>query len=100
MRLAGTVHIDLQDQPIGKDKNGKPVFLKDLWPSPEEVNEVVGKAITKEMYATEYSSRSSSCPARRWRRSGSPAGDFTIRDSTSSHRRRGSVSRRRHQTGR
>src|SRR5437870_4275955 len=52
--LAGTVHIDLQDQPIGNDKAGKPVFLKDLWPSPEEVNEVVGKAITQEMYATEY----------------------------------------------
>jgi aconitate hydratase len=52
--LAGTVHIDLQDQPIGNGKDGKPVFLKDLWPSPEEVNEVVGKAITKEMYATEY----------------------------------------------
>jgi aconitate hydratase len=52
--LAGTVHIDLQDQPIGNGKDGKPVFLKDIWPSPEEVNEVVGKAITKEMYATEY----------------------------------------------
>src|SRR6266576_2145403 len=52
--LAGTVHIDLQDQPIGNGKDGKPVFLKDLWPSPEEVNEVVGEAITKEMYATEY----------------------------------------------
>ncbi len=52
--LAGTVHIDLQDQPIGNGKDGQPVFLKDLWPSPEEVNEVVGKAITKEMYATEY----------------------------------------------
>ncbi len=52
--LAGTVHIDLQDQPIGTDKDGKPVFLKDLWPTPEEVNEVVGRAITQEMYATEY----------------------------------------------
>src|SRR5881296_494128 len=52
--LAGTVHIDLQDQPIGNDKSGKPVFLKDIWPTPDEVNEVVGKAITKEMYATEY----------------------------------------------
>src|SRR5437763_13668146 len=52
--LAGTVHIDLQDQPLGNDKSGKPVFLKDLWPSPEEVNEVVAKAITQEMYATEY----------------------------------------------
>src|SRR5205814_1606056 len=55
--LAGTVHIDLQDQPIGNGTDGKPVFLKDLWPSPEEVNEVVGKAITKEMYATEYGKR-------------------------------------------
>src|SRR3989440_8834200 len=52
--LAGTVHIDLQDQPIGNDKDGKPVFLKDIWPTPEEVNKVVGRAITKEMYATEY----------------------------------------------
>src|SRR2546427_9401806 len=52
--LAGTVHIDLEDQPIGTGKDGKPVFLKDLWPTPEEVNAVVGKAITQEMYATEY----------------------------------------------
>ena len=52
--LAGTVHIDLEDQPIGNGKDGKPVFLKDIWPSPEEVNEVVAKAITQEMYATEY----------------------------------------------
>jgi aconitate hydratase len=52
--LAGTVHIDLQDQPIGNSRNGKPVFLKDLWPTPEEVNDVVGKTITQEMYATEY----------------------------------------------
>ena len=52
--LAGTVHIDLQDQPVGNGKDGRPVFLKDIWPSPEEVNEVVAKAITQEMYATEY----------------------------------------------
>jgi aconitase A len=52
--LAGTVHIDLQDQPIGNAKDGEPVFLKDLWPTQEEVNEVMGKAITQEMYATEY----------------------------------------------
>ncbi len=52
--LAGTVHIDLADQPIGDDKNGKPVFLKDIWPTQEEVNVVMGSAITNEMYATEY----------------------------------------------
>src|SRR6266550_4298257 len=52
--LAGTVHIDMADQPVGNDKAGKPVFLKDIWPSPDEVNELMGKAITQEMYATEY----------------------------------------------
>jgi aconitate hydratase len=54
--LAGTVHIDMQDQPIGNGKDGKPVFLKDVWPTQEEVNAVMGKAITQEMYATEYAS--------------------------------------------
>ena len=52
--LAGTVHIDLQDQPIGDDKAGKPVFLKDIWPSPEEVNEVMGRSISQEMFREEY----------------------------------------------
>src|SRR2546421_6055377 len=52
--LAGTVHIDLQDQPLGNDKSGNPVFLKDLWPTPEEVNEVVGRSISQQMFAEEY----------------------------------------------
>src|SRR5213594_3967180 len=52
--LAGTVHIDLQDQPIGNDKDGKPVFLKDNWPSPEEVNEVAGRVLKREFFTEEY----------------------------------------------
>jgi len=52
--LAGTVHIDLADQPIANDEDGKPVFLKDIWPTPEQVNEVVASAITQEMFQTEY----------------------------------------------
>src|SRR5882672_9619898 len=52
--LAGTVAIDLADQPIGNDKHSKPVFLKDIWPTQEEVNAVMAAAITKEMYTTEY----------------------------------------------
>src|SRR5437867_3826708 len=52
--LAGTVHIDMSDQPLGNDRHGAPVFLKDIWPTPDEVNEVAGKAITQEMYTTEY----------------------------------------------
>src|SRR5437016_4106180 len=52
--LAGTVHIDLQDQPIGNGKDGKPVFLKDIWPTPEEVNEVAGRVLKQEFFTEEY----------------------------------------------
>jgi aconitate hydratase len=52
--LAGTVHIDLQDQPLGNAKDGMPVFLKDIWPSPDEVNEVMGRSITQDMFREEY----------------------------------------------
>jgi len=52
--LAGTVHIDMADQPLGNDRAGKPVFLKDIWPTPDEVNEAMGQSITQEMYTTEY----------------------------------------------
>src|SRR5438128_2611635 len=52
--LAGTVHIDMADQPLGNDKAGKPVFLKDIWPTPDELIEAMGRSITQEMYTTEY----------------------------------------------
>jgi aconitate hydratase len=52
--LAGTVHIDLEDEPLGDGKDGKPVFLKDIWPTPEDVSKVMEASITEEMYATEY----------------------------------------------
>ena len=52
--LAGTVHIDMEDEPIGNGKDGKPVFLKDIWPTPDEVGRLMEASITEEMYATEY----------------------------------------------
>ena len=52
--LAGSVSIDLSDQPLGNGKDGKPVFLKDIWPAPAEVSELIGTAITQEMFTTEY----------------------------------------------
>ena len=39
--LAGTVDIDLENDPIGKDKDGNDVYFKDIWPTSEEVEEVV-----------------------------------------------------------
>src|SRR5206468_11279618 len=56
--LAGTVNIDLADQPLGNGKEGKPVFLKDIWPAPAEINEVIGKAISTEKFAPEYAKTS------------------------------------------
>ncbi|MCR9142036.1 MAG: aconitate hydratase AcnA [bacterium] len=52
--LAGTVDIDLQNDPLGKDKDGKDVFLKDIWPSSQEVQELLSKNITPEMYRDRY----------------------------------------------
>src|ERR1700733_9224903 len=53
--LAGRVDIDLENDPIGADQNGKNVYLKDIWPSPEEVNAVVKRSVRSEMFHKEYS---------------------------------------------
>lgn len=52
--LAGTVHQDLTTEPVGYAPGGQPVFLRDLWPSPAEVERVVQTAIHREMFAREY----------------------------------------------
>jgi len=51
--LAGTVDIDLTSEPIGTDKDGKPVYLKDLWPSSREIAEIMN-SITPEMFQRTY----------------------------------------------
>ncbi|MCB9111548.1 MAG: aconitate hydratase AcnA [Anaerolineales bacterium] len=52
--LAGTVDIDLNNDPLGTDADGKEVYLKDLWPTQQEVHEAVSKYITAEMFADKY----------------------------------------------
>ena len=53
--LAGTVHIDLTKDPVGRTRDGKPVMLSELWPSPAEVNEVVQRCVQQDMFKREYS---------------------------------------------
>jgi aconitate hydratase len=53
--LAGTVDIDLTKEPIGEDINGEAVYLRDIWPSPEEVRDVVAKSVTPELFEQNYS---------------------------------------------
>jgi aconitate hydratase len=52
--LAGTVNIDFESEPIGKDKDGNDVFFKDVWPSTAEVNDVVKQSVTPELFRKEY----------------------------------------------
>ncbi|CAN5478959.1 aconitate hydratase AcnA [soil metagenome] len=52
--LAGTTNIDLTKDPIGQGKDGKPVMLKDIWPSQREVNETVASCIEPAMFINQY----------------------------------------------
>jgi aconitate hydratase len=52
--LAGTMDIDLTSQPLGQDKNGQDVFLKDIWPSSQEVAELVERTVTREAFQSKY----------------------------------------------
>ncbi len=52
--LAGTVDIDLTRDPIGDDINGEAVYLRDIWPTQQEVRDLVAKSITPELFAENY----------------------------------------------
>jgi aconitate hydratase len=52
--LAGRMDVDLTTEPLGNDTAGKPVFLKDIWPSPQEIEKTVRAAVTTAQYSKEY----------------------------------------------
>ena len=52
--LAGRMDIDLQKEPIGKGSDGKDVYLRDIWPDPQEVRETMRGAVKTEMFSKEY----------------------------------------------
>jgi len=52
--LAGTMDIDLTSEPIGQDKDGNDVFMKDLWPTQAEVAELVEQTVTREAFQSKY----------------------------------------------
>jgi aconitate hydratase len=53
--LAGTIDIDLASEPLGAGKDGKPVFLKDIWPSNDEVAKAVEQCVGRDMFLKQYS---------------------------------------------
>lgn len=52
--LAGTVNIDLQNDPLGYDQNDQPVYLKDIWPTSAEIKEAIGLSVSPEMFRAKY----------------------------------------------
>ena len=52
--IAGTVNIDLATEPLGTGNDGKPVYLKDIWPSQKEVDDAVASFVTREQFTHEY----------------------------------------------
>lgn len=52
--LAGSVQIDLTSEPLGMDKAGKPVFLKDIWPTNKEIQAFIAKNVTKAIFKAKY----------------------------------------------
>ena len=52
--LAGSMDVDLFNDPLGQDQDGNDVFMKDIWPSAKDVEDVIATAITSEMFTTDY----------------------------------------------
>jgi aconitate hydratase len=84
--LAGTMDIDLVREPLGSDPDGRPVFLADLWPSPEEVASVVRDAVAQEMFTRDYADVFQGDD--NWRALDVPAGDTYAWEDASTYVRR------------
>jgi aconitate hydratase len=52
--LAGSMNVDLATEPLGESEDGKPVFLKDIWPSNQEIRDAIGASLTPTMFRTRY----------------------------------------------
>jgi aconitate hydratase len=52
--LAGTMDIDLHNEPLGTDRHGQPVFLKDIWPSQREISDTIEQSVQSEMFRSKY----------------------------------------------
>ncbi len=81
--LAGRMDIDIVNEPLGQDKAGKPVFLRDIWPTPQEVEVAMRGAVTREMFAAEYADVFAG--DERWRALPVPEGDLYAWDPKSTY---------------
>jgi aconitate hydratase len=81
--LAGRVDIDLKSEPLGTGSDGQPVFLKDVWPSQDEINQTIKRSIRREMFTQEYDNVYTGSEA--WQKLTVPEGDLYSWDSNSTY---------------
>ena len=84
--LAGSMDVDLFNEPLGADEDGNDVYLKDLWPTAAEVEEVIGHAITSDMFIDDYSDVFAG--DERWTSLETPSGDTFAWDEDSTYVRK------------
>jgi aconitate hydratase A / 2-methylisocitrate dehydratase len=84
--LAGSMDLDLYHDPLGQDSDGNDVFMKDIWPTAAEVEEVIAQAITSDMFTDDYSDVFAG--DERWRNLETPSGDTFAWDADSTYVRK------------
>jgi aconitate hydratase len=72
--LAGSLKVNLTTDPLGEDRDGNPVYLRDIWPTSHEVQEVVGNSVTSEMFRRSYANAFKG--DERWNSIDSPTGEM------------------------
>jgi aconitate hydratase len=81
--LAGTMDIDLYKEPLGESKNGKPVYMNDIWPTSGEIQEIMAKTISSDMFRQNY--RSIYSGDERWTGMDVPEAEQYAWDTTSTY---------------
>ena len=84
--LAGTMNFDFESEPLGQDSTGADVFLRDIWPTPDEVQATIDSTINSEMFKTQYASVFEG--DEKWKAIPTPTGDTFSWDSQSTYVRR------------
>ncbi|MEV0889864.1 aconitate hydratase AcnA [Promicromonospora sp. NPDC050262] len=84
--LAGTMEFDFEHDPLGRDEAGNPVFLRDIWPSPDEVEKTIASSIDRKMFESDYADVFKG--DERWAALETPEGDTFAWDSESTYVRK------------
>ncbi|HSK15863.1 MAG TPA: aconitate hydratase [Gaiellaceae bacterium] len=84
--LAGSIDVDLTTEPLGQDRDGRDVYLRDIWPTPEEVKDTIAAAVSEDMFRRTYADVFTG--DEHWRSLPTPEGDLFAWDPDSTYVRR------------